>query len=96
MKFVTMSGNIATVSVSGSWTLIQRVQVDEEISSAYSKGANTFIIDFKNTTFIDSAAIQGLVLLWRKAGKENFWVINAHDEVFRALKGPKLTDWIKE
>lgn len=97
MKYVKLAeNNTATISVGGSWSLIQRVEVDEEIASAYMKGTNTFIVDFKDTTFIDSSAIQGLVLLRRKVGKDNFWVINPHDEVYKALKGPKLTDWIKE
>lgn len=96
MKYVSINGNIATVAVEGSWSLIERVKVDDEIALAYSQGANTFIIDLNKTTMIDSAAIQGLVTLYRKAGKDNFGVINAHGEVFRALKAPKLTDWIKE
>lgn len=97
MKYVELgANNTATIKVKGAWTLVQRVQVEEETASAYLQGTNTFIVDFKETTFIDSAAIQGLVLLRRKVGKEKFWVVNAHDEVYKALKGPKLTDWIKE
>lgn len=97
MNYVKLAeNNTAIIGVQGPWTLIQGLKVKEEAASVYMKGINTFIVDFQNTTFIDSSSIQELVTLRRKVGEDNFWVINPQGEVYKALKAPKLTDWIKE
>jgi len=95
MKYVTINGAVATISVEGRFDLCRTVEVQAELTSAYQQGCTKVLVDFIRTTYIDSSAERDLVKTRRKVRPENFSARNASNLVLAALKTAKLDTWLK-
>lgn len=95
MKYVTIDGAKAVVSVDGRFDLCKVVEVLSDLNTAYQNGCTKVVVDFANTTFIDSSVIRDLVKTRRKVKPENFSAKNASGAVLTALCAAKLDEWLK-
>lgn len=95
MKYVTIDGAKAVISVSGKFDLCKIVDVLSELDTAYQNGCTKVQVDFAATSFIDSSVIRDLVKTRHKVRPENFSAKNADGVVLAALKAAKLDEWLK-
>ena len=95
MRFVSVdkTTNTASIAVKGDATIIEGVQVKDEADDAYAMGCSKFVVDFKDTEFMDSAFIQALVYIFQKVGGDNFFYKNASGPVMDILEGASLTQY---
>lgn len=94
MKYVTIEGATAIISVDGRFDLCNTVNVQSQLQTAYSYGCTQVMVDFKNTTYIDSSAIRDLTKTRRHVRPENFAARNAEGMVLAALKTANLDSWL--
>lgn len=95
MKFVQINDDTATISVEGSFRLVQVLSVSAELTEAYNKGISKVIADFSKTSYIDSSAVTELIKALRKVGPDNFSILNANAKVAAVLRGANLMQWVK-
>ena len=96
MEYVTIDGTTATVKVVGRYDLTKTVFVNRELEDAINGGVHKVIIDFEETTYIDSSTLRDLVRIGRRIGLENFFYKNANGDILVALQVGKLdTAWTK-
>lgn len=95
MKYVITTDSVAIVKVEGVFDMCTSALVKEEVFNVLNNGYVKVLVDFANTTFIDSAAVGDLVKILRRVGTENFSAKNAHGIVLATLKGANLMEWFK-
>lgn len=92
MKYVSVSGEVITINVPGRFDLMHTAELMPEVNQAFGKGATKILVDFKETTYIDSSAIRDLGKLYRRVKAQNFEVRNASGDVYAALYAAKLDE----
>ena len=96
MKYITIEGDTAIIGVPGRYTLVQTLEVGQELKTALSDlQCKKVIVDFGSTTFIDSSVDRQFIKVRRQIGAENFKVIHATGAVKQALHNAKLDSWIQ-
>lgn len=95
MKYVSIDGAAATINVEGRFNVCKIVEVKAQLDMANQNGCTKVIVNFDNTTFIDSSVTRELAKIRRKVGKENFSAKNATGVVLTALKVARLDEWLK-
>ena len=88
MRYITIDGNTATVKVDGCYDLCNTLDVQFELDTAFMNGCTKVVVDFGNTTEIDSSVLMSLQKVRDRTGDENFEVKRAKDKVLE-----KLTEW---
>lgn len=95
MKYVRIEGATAIVAVEGRFDLCKTVEVQSELKTAYQNGCTKVVVDFQDTTYIDSSVERDLIRTRRLVHPENFSARNAEGIVLAALKASKLDSWLK-
>lgn len=96
MKYITVEGDTAIIAVPGRYTLVQTLEVGQELKTALTDLAcKKVIVDFGSTTFIDSSVDRQFIKVRRQIGAENFKVVHATGAVRQALHNAKLDAWIQ-
>ena len=88
MEYITLDGTEATVAVEGRYDLTKTVFVSRELKDAIDGGAHKVIVDFKDTTYIDSSALRDLAHVRRRVKPENFFYKNAQGDIFISAYAP--------
>ncbi len=96
MRYVSINGNTAVVKVTGNFTNIVCLSLREELSNALSSGCTKVEVDFKETTFIDSASIGELNKVRRRVGKENLKARNLSGQVYTMFRTSTMLDWVEK
>ncbi len=96
MRFVSIQGDTAVVSVPGIFRVQRCPQLQADIETAMQNGCTKALIDFRETTFLDSAAIKYLCKIRSDFRPENFRVKGATGKVRTILKTSALDDWLNE
>lgn len=95
MRYVTTNADTATIAVEGDYTLKTTVVVMTELQQAYQQGCTKVVIDFKDTTYIDSSVIRDCSRIRKHVKPENFSAKNATGKVLAALSSANLDEWLK-
>lgn len=84
---VELKGTELTIYIDGVFDITQYAAFNDSYKN-YLDQADRFVIDFRNTTHIDSAALGLMLLLRQKTGAEdsNITLINANEAVQKVLK----------
>ena len=90
MSFLSFDNGKAVCRVVGSMKLRVVAELKEEIVSVIEKGCNSFVFDFKETTFIDSTGLGVVIMVLRKLGKDKIRVLNLNGEVLNTFKNADL------
>jgi anti-anti-sigma regulatory factor len=94
-RYVKIDKGTAIVAVDGGYDLCNTVSVNAELETAFQQGCTKVVVDFTNTTFIDSSVIRDCTKLRRKVKPENFSAKGAKGKVLSALKSAKLDAWLR-
>ena len=96
MNFVKIDGAIAVIAVKGKYDLLKVLEVEQQLTDAMNSGCIKVLVDFDDTTYIDSSVIRALIKIRRRIKHENFAYRNAKGDVLTALQIAKLdTLWNK-
>lgn len=90
MSFVNVNGDTAVIYVPERFNLVNTSLVKKELDEAFKKGAMKVLLDFKETTFIDSSAIRDIALIYNRVKSDNFNIINVSGDVYKILSAAKL------
>ncbi|MBR3623582.1 MAG: hypothetical protein IKN12_11275 [Selenomonadaceae bacterium] len=95
MKYVTVDGDTMILSVPGNYKFSITKAIDYEVQTAYQNGCTKAVIDFNDTTTMDSASLRQLTKIYRQVNKENFSAKNAKGLVLAVLKQNNLENWLR-
>lgn len=95
MQYVKIDKDLAVLAVNGFFNFSRCKAVRAEISTAFQTGCTRVLIDFGQTTFIDSAAIRMLCDIRDQVHPENFSARNATGKTLTQLKSGNLDSWLK-
>ena len=94
--YVTIQKPVAIIKVDGAMRAKQAFVVRDEMATAISvNGCTEVVVDFADTTYIDSASINEFVRMERQVGTDNFSVKNPNDDIYEYLEVNCLNHWVK-
>lgn len=94
MQYVNIQENTIIVAVPGPYNFGKAKAIKNEINTALQSGCTKMVIDFNNTTEIDSAGISQLSEFRKKVKPENFSARNAKGRTLTTLKSCNLDSWL--
>lgn len=90
-EYVTIDGDTAVVKVSGRYTLIKTLKVEDELKVAMAQhGCTQVRFDFSETKYTDSACNRQLKKTRDAVGADRFKVTGASGAVLHAFKTARL------
>ncbi len=90
-EYVTIDGDTAVVKVSGRYTLIKTLKVEDELKAAMAQhGCTQVHFDFSETKYTDSACNRQLKKTRDAFGADRFKVTGASGAVLHAFKTARL------
>lgn len=95
MTFTQTINEVATISVPGEFTSMKCKNVKLDFDTAIQTGCTKVVIDFINTTKLDSRAQQLLTMIRKQIKADNFSVINVSGQPLTLLNSTNCEDWIK-
>lgn len=96
MRFVSIKADTAVISVPGIFRVQRCPQLKADIETAVQNGCTKALVDFTDTTFLDSAAIKYLCKVRSDFHPENFSAKGATGKVKTILKSSALDDWLMD
>lgn len=94
MRYVSIQADTAVISVPGIFRVQRCPQLQEDIKTAVQNGCTKALVDFTNTTFLDSAAVKYLCKIRSDFRPENFSAKGASGKVKTILRTSALDDWL--
>ena len=95
MQYVNVQNDTAILSVMGVFRFNCCKAVEADLNTAFQNGCTKVIVDFSDTTFIDSASIRLLCDVRDKLHAENFSARNAKGRTLTTLRAGNLDSWLK-
>lgn len=92
MQYVAVKDGTATIAVNGRFDLCTIPLVEADLSTAFGTGCTKIVLDFADTTYIDSASISLLIKLKRRVGGENISAKNLKGEVYKVFEATNLLE----
>ena len=96
MRFVSIKDDTAVISVPGIFRYQGCPQLKADIETAKQNGCTKALVDFTDTTYMDSATIRYLCQVRSEFHPENFSARGATGKVRTILKSSRLDDWLTD
>ena len=90
MKYITMNNTIAIIKVKGDMTLPIYLELTDDFKEAIANGCTEVIIDFSNTTIIDSVGISFIIDIIKNTKMRKIKAIKANKMVTASLRAVNL------
>lgn len=94
MRYVKIDGATAIISVDGKFDICTAAIVKGELQTAYRSGCTKIMVDFRQTSYIDSACLRELSFARRYVNPGNFAAKNAVGMVLNVLESANLDSWL--
>lgn len=80
---VQLNGATALIEVRGQLVVSNRRELRQKILEALEKGARKFLIDFRETGYIDSSGVSVLVHVWNRIQEQGgaLWIANLNEDL---------------
>ena len=96
MKYITMNNTMAIIKVKGDMTLPIYLELTDDFKEAIAIGCTEVIIDFSNTTIIDSVGISFIIDIIKNTKIRKIKAIKANKMVTASLRAVNLIHILRE